>query len=508
MEQIATITTTLVLAISQTDYDTKITRRGLMTLKISKRYIAGLALSLSLSAVLSLQGVASAVSLSVLSTDLISASPAGDPGDSFQGNLAMTPDARYVTFISYSTNLVAGTPTNPAAGAFLYDRTTHTMEDVSCDSNNAAGTLSISDDGRFVLYDSQAALYLCDRTTGTSTQISLPTLAFPDNNSRAMSGDANIIVYDGSTDENTPYEQRDSYMYNRTTGTTTQLPAGVVDATVSADGRYIAYRIQHETSPGVSVWSKYRQNIATGAVTAFATSDTGPTGAVLTDDGSHAAYYSQQADGTFNLYFENIATGQSTLIYTGIPSTQYDPVTAIGSLSTDSANRYLSFNSGQQGFIADLSNGQTTLVDSNIYYKGLTMRLSADGSQLAFNSYGRQGELTNGEEYVAHIDVPDTTSPTISAPTMAPKVFHGDGTATVGATTSDAGSGVASGEYYIDTDPGQGQGQALTYDAATGKVGGTAAISGLSHGRHKLFIRSKDVAGNWSAPVSVSFTFI
>ena len=100
----------------------------------------------------------------------------------------------------------------------------------------------------------------------------------------------------------------------------------------------------------------------------------------------------------------------------------------------------------------------------------------------------------------------DKTPPTISNPTINKKFILFSANETISANAADTLSGAVGGEYYIDTDPGQGLGSAMTY--SNGKLNATKTISGLSVGQHKLYMRSKDKAGNWSATVSVTFTFI
>ncbi len=99
----------------------------------------------------------------------------------------------------------------------------------------------------------------------------------------------------------------------------------------------------------------------------------------------------------------------------------------------------------------------------------------------------------------------DKTPPTISSPTMSNTFIFFSANETLSANAGDGLSGVTSGEYYIDTDPGQGLGTVMTY--SNGKLNATKTISGLSVGQHKLYMRSKDMAGNWSAVASVAFTY-
>lgn len=76
----------------------------------------------------------------------------------------------------------------------------------------------------------------------------------------------------------------------------------------------------------------------------------------------------------------------------------------------------------------------------------------------------------------------------------------------ISANASDALSGVVGGEFYVDTDPGQGNGTPMTY--SDGKIRGKVLISGGGGGWHTVYMRSKDAAGNWSTTTSVRYFYI
>ena len=70
---------------------------------------------------------------------------------------------------------------------------------------------------------------------------------------------------------------------------------------------------------------------------------------------------------------------------------------------------------------------------------------------------------------------------------------------------------LSKGEYYIDTDPGEGNGQPLTaedgtFDEALETVNNEISLTGLSDGPHKIFTRFQDNTGNWGAPKGFQFT--
>lgn len=104
----------------------------------------------------------------------------------------------------------------------------------------------------------------------------------------------------------------------------------------------------------------------------------------------------------------------------------------------------------------------------------------------------------------------DKTLPTASGASMSNTVIVAGvgGAVTLSASAGDATSGVVGGEYFIDTDPGAGNGGTMTY--SSGSLSGSANIGLLSLplGSHTMYMRSVDAAGNWSTTTSVTFTTI
>jgi hypothetical protein len=147
-------------------------------------------------------------------TEGLSARRINGSGVGFSADAEITPDGRFVVFTSGANNLLAG-PSN--IGRDVYLRNTHTgaMELISVaiggapandDSNNAA----ISDDGRFVAFESVASnlvpgdsnnvsdIFLRDRSLGSTVLIS--GAAGVPGNARSsnpdISGDGNTVVFD------------------------------------------------------------------------------------------------------------------------------------------------------------------------------------------------------------------------------------------------------------------------------------------------------------------------
>lgn len=198
---------------------------------------------------------------------------------------ALSADGRYVAFASGATNLVAGqADTNADADVFLWDRTTGDVTLVSHAAGMAAKTgagpsfaPAVSADGRYVAFISfapdlvagqvesmgQADVFLWDRTTGTTVLVShaaagattagnggavRPLGISADGGAVAfLSGATDLIA--GGTDGN---GAADAFAWDRATGVVTlashaagsALQAGngaVTEVALSADGAFVAF---------------------------------------------------------------------------------------------------------------------------------------------------------------------------------------------------------------------------------------------------------------------------
>ena len=185
-------------------------------------------------------------------------------------------DGRYVTFDSFATNLIPGAGLNPFANVYIRDRTTSTTLRVSVDSGNGepnAQSLeaSMSPDARYVVFRSLASdlvpgdtngradLFERDRTTGTTTRVSVSTSGAQGDldggyaavttavgTSRSSSTATNLVSGDTNNVE-------DVFVRDVSAGATTRVSvdnAGVQGnlgsgnikhPSISFDGRYVAF---------------------------------------------------------------------------------------------------------------------------------------------------------------------------------------------------------------------------------------------------------------------------
>jgi Tol biopolymer transport system component len=147
-------------------------------------------------------------------TRCLSVDSNGTPGNSFSGLPSISADGRYVAFVSDASNLVNG-DTNGADDIFVYDTVANTTRRVSVgdngtEGNNDSWSPSISADGRYVAFSSNANNLVSGDTNGTD----------------------DIFVYD--TVANTP--RRVSVDDNGTQGNYLSYISSI-----SADGSYVAF---------------------------------------------------------------------------------------------------------------------------------------------------------------------------------------------------------------------------------------------------------------------------
>lgn len=149
-----------------------------------------------------------------LDTARMSATPGGGPAGGISSTPSISGDGRYVAFHSSARNLVTD-KTTTHYDVFVHDRTTGQVERVSISSQGVEGdgqsrNASISDDGRYVAFESSASNFVTDDTNRT----------------------VDVFVHDRETD---------------TTISVSTSGAGVVGngrssaASISGNGRYVAF---------------------------------------------------------------------------------------------------------------------------------------------------------------------------------------------------------------------------------------------------------------------------
>ena len=183
---------------------------------------------------------------------------------------AMSADGRFITFASARDDLVLE-DTNGLQDIFVYDRSRDTTERVSVNSTGVQAdgdcfSPTISADGRFVAFQSNATTlvsdglsggsFILDRLTGTLERVGSATASTQSNESvwgPVVSGDGRFVAFWGFGDDLVPddtNEATDVFVLNRLTGVTERVSVSTageegnensVVADISADGRFVAF---------------------------------------------------------------------------------------------------------------------------------------------------------------------------------------------------------------------------------------------------------------------------
>lgn len=204
-------------------------------------------------------------------TTRASVDSAGHQADGNSSYAIMNGDGRYVAFFSFATNLVLN-DTNNANDVFVHDRLTGETVRVNVDSsgNQASGGSdsycpSLSDDGRYVLFLSNAVnlvpgdtngtydAFVHDRQTGATVRVSVSSTGVQGNaysEDGKISADGRFVFFESEATNLVPGDTNgvsDLFFHDRQTGATArasvgsggaQANGGSFDARISDDGRF------------------------------------------------------------------------------------------------------------------------------------------------------------------------------------------------------------------------------------------------------------------------------
>jgi Tol biopolymer transport system component len=346
-------------------------------------------------------------------TSLVSVNTSGTGGGNFDStNAVMTPDGRYVAFVSLANNLVAGDANN-AYDVFVRDLAAKKTTLVSVNSsgahaNSASGvdgwgrtdSPAISSDGRYVAFTSGAsnltggvshslAVFVRDLVGQTTSEVSVGAAGGqPDNFSEHvfMSPDGNFVGFESFAGNlvSTPLGSaagENIFVRNRSAATTTLVTVNSADS-ASADGL------------------------------SFTPS--------MTSDGSHVAFGSdaqdlvaKEGDRLNDVFVRDLVGQTTTLVSThdaSLPSLTGNGPSDLGVVSShlnqvSSDGRYVVFTSGADNLVPGDANGQTDVFVADQQTGTLTLAsvntagtgagnggsqrpvISADGRYVVFDSF-------------------------------------------------------------------------------------------------------------------------
>jgi Tol biopolymer transport system component len=204
-------------------------------------------------------------------TECVSVSSTGAPANEWSESSSVSADGRFVAFTSGASNLVPG-DTNDTGDVFVRDRQTGTTELVSVSTDgartdNQSAYPSLSPDGRFVAFWSEASnlvpgdtnnsrdVFVRDRLSGITELVTVSLNGTPAGGAAweapAVSVDGRFVAFQSDATNLVPGDTNQSpdiFVRDRQTGRTeiisvsaTGEPAGGYAATLSADGRFVAF---------------------------------------------------------------------------------------------------------------------------------------------------------------------------------------------------------------------------------------------------------------------------
>jgi len=375
-----------------------------------------------------------------------SVSASGMQADGESTGPTLSDDGRLVAFVSFAGNLVTG-DSNGVADVFVKDLLTGWVTRASVSSTGVQGNgesfaPSISSDGRFVAFTSEAGnlvdadenedrdVFVHDRVTGSTVRASVGPLgeeADAGSYAAAISADGRYVAFASharnlaSDDQN---RASDVFVKDLLTSSLERMsvgPAGVPSdgssegTSISADGRWVAFA---STATNLlaepmthRVWHVYVRDRSTGTIVraSLATDSTQADGQSfapsLSGDGRYVAFTSRAGNlvaGDTNaapdVFVRDLQVGITTRVSVSSDGAQADAHSSNPSISGD--GRFVVFyshasnliaddtNSVQDVFLHDRASGMTTRVSVGLWSQAggasLWPSISRDGRYVAF----------------------------------------------------------------------------------------------------------------------------
>ncbi len=313
------------------------------------------------------------------------------------------------------------------------------------EGNGPSYAPSISDDGRYVVFDSSASnlvgndfngasdIFLRDRQQGTTVRISLSSLGIEGNSDSTrprISGDGRFITYESFSNNLVPNDTNNSYdifLFDRVNSLTKRISVqiGGLQANsnsyrpcITTNGRYTAYEsfasdlVPNDTNgvEDVFVYDRITQETLRVSTSSIGTQANGPSfDASISSSGDAVAYASfadnlvdSDTTSVSDIFVSELFTGETTMVSLNSLSQQADNDCYAPSISGNS--RYVAFESYAANLVPDLDPGfsnifvrdrldeQTTLASPGD--EGVTAddssyspAVSSDGRYVAFSSY-------------------------------------------------------------------------------------------------------------------------
>jgi Tol biopolymer transport system component len=287
---------------------------------------------------------------------------------------------------------------------------------------------SISGDGRYVAYTSQATnivpgdwandILVYDNQTGQTTSVSVDSDGTPfdcNSESPSISADGRYVAFTSCYQGSGAYWI--AYVYDRHTGTLESAGRGLTPS-ISGDGRYVAYLRDDNQFRNIFV-----NDLITDHTTEVSRSLTGgqPNGnsfsPMISTDGRYVAFYSaasnlvnNDTNGVGDVFVYDLQTNERTRVSVRSNGAQANAESFLGSISGD--GRYIVFGSAASNLVNNDTNG---LKDVFVHD-----RQTGETTRISISTNGTQG---NGDSTLARVS---TDGRYVAFRSLATNLISGD----------------------------------------------------------------------------------
>jgi Tol biopolymer transport system component len=429
-------------------------------------------------------------------TERVNVASDGTQANHHSEEASVSDDGRYVAFWSRASNLVPG-DTNGRDDVFVHDRQTGATERISVAGNGTQANLDsydpvISGDGRYVAFQSFASnlvagdnsgrdIFVRDTQTGTTERVSVAADGSQPNSESfepAISPDGRYVAFwslasnlvAGDTNGNPDlFANADLFLRDRQTGTTERISVAAdgaqpngqsLDASVSADGRYVAFRsvasnlVPGDTNGLIDVFVRDRKTGTTERINVAADGTQANLNSfepTISDDGHFVAFTSEASNlvpddtnYTFNydVFLRDLQAGTLERVNLAMDGTQ-----STGGqqpeLSAD--GRYIAFGSNASNLVSGDTNRQFDVFVRDLRPPDLTAPVLTLPDPVTVEATGPEGANVTYTATAADERGPD---PVVDC-TPASGARFGLGMTTVSCTATDDAGNSATGSFTV-----------------------------------------------------------
>ncbi len=449
-------------------------------------------------------------------TTRVSVDSSGAQGNNASGDPSISADGRHVAFVSAATNLASG-DMNGFNDVFVRDIDGITTTLVSVDSSGAQGNgassePSISADGRYVAFKSDAAnlvggdtnglsdIFVRDLNLNTTTRISVDSSGAQGNNASDkpfISADGRYVTFRSFATNLVGGDTNvgpDVFVRDLTLNTTTRVSVdssgaqgngGSDTPSISTDGRYVTFRsvatnlVGGDTNGQADIF--VRDTVGNKTTRASVASDgtqgnAGSSCASISADGRYVVFYtdstnlvSGDTNGANDVFLRDRITNTTTRVSVDSNGAEGNSTSVRPVISAN--GRYVAFDSVASNLVSGDTNGMwdafvrdtvrnTTTrvsVDSSgaqgndiSYFSFFTPSISADGRYVVF--YSNSSNLVSGDTnglFDVFVHEQDIAAPTVASQTLQ-STYTGTGPSSFTVTFSEKVNNAGGGALTDD----------------------------------------------------------